>query len=705
MNRDRIIILCSILAACIGLAGARMASAPMQALRMELKLIDDGQVARSLPPGIAWRQAALGSFRGIVVNVLWIRATKLKDQGKFHEAMQLAQWITQLQPKFEQVWIFHAWNMAYNISVATKTAEERWMWVKQGIELLRDQAIPLNPDSARLHKELSWIFLHKIGQNTDEKHWFYKKELAAEWHELLGPPPNIQGAGRSAAFVKWFEPIAEMDRLFTDPTLPHLATMDAETAFLASDEKIDKEAQKLKAILRALDPEDRNPRLDIRMLLRVATVIDRIDSVGNQFVRTFSRPEYLYEITDNHVKLGNWLVNKANVKERTAIIAFARARALRQHYHMDPQWMLALMKGEWFVGPEEKALARPVPLDWRHPCSHTIYWASIGVKRGRGAVNVDDFDVLNTDRQVLHALRSLSREGRLVYDPLMDYYDGLPEAAFINAYDSAVIRAYQRIKYEEEQHGDRSDAPITFLAGHENFLIESVQWVYYTGDITLARDLQRRLRERYSGTDEKRKAKYSLPLEQFVLAEVTHSFDDGYIYNMEAARAVLSSMIRRYLEFAVKNNQQEMATRFRLQIKQLYDHYQKTETPADSVTQRARVSLRPLPEMYYAEFENYLLSQPYPYVSHKSRVWRSLPPDLDWMKYQALQKLGPALTAMAAGDSRMFPIPPGYEEFLKQQKNPVKPPAGPTNNPPPNAPPVPANPGVSPPPATPPKTN
>src|SRR5207253_542677 len=80
------------------------------------------------PPQVAVG-IAMGAFRGLFVNILWIRANQLKEDGRYHESMDLARAITQLQPRFPQVWVFHAWNMAYNISVATQTPDERWRWV------------------------------------------------------------------------------------------------------------------------------------------------------------------------------------------------------------------------------------------------------------------------------------------------------------------------------------------------------------------------------------------------------------------------------------------------------------------------------------------------------------------------------------------------------------------------------------------------
>ena len=93
------------------------------------------------PPALAFTTVALGGFRGLIANVLWIRAMKLQEDDKFFEMVQLSDWITKLQPHFNDVWIFQAWNMAYNVSVKLKDFEQRWRWVRRGIELLRDEGL------------------------------------------------------------------------------------------------------------------------------------------------------------------------------------------------------------------------------------------------------------------------------------------------------------------------------------------------------------------------------------------------------------------------------------------------------------------------------------------------------------------------------------------------------------------------------------
>ena len=148
-------------------------------------------IISNAPPVLAFTTVALGGFRGLIANALWIRTTELQEDGKYFEAVQLADWITKLQPHFTQVWANQAWNMAYNISVKFPNPEDRWLWVQRGIELLRDQGLQYNPGQALMYRELGWMFQHKMGANLDDAHWLYKTEWARMMQEVIpGGRPN-----------------------------------------------------------------------------------------------------------------------------------------------------------------------------------------------------------------------------------------------------------------------------------------------------------------------------------------------------------------------------------------------------------------------------------------------------------------------------------------------------------------------------------
>jgi hypothetical protein len=140
----------------------------------------------SAPPVLAFTTVALGGFRGLIANALWMRLNDLQLDDKYFEMVQLADWITKLQPNMTEVWQFQAWNMAYNISVRFKDYEDRWRWVKRGIDLLRDDGLRYNPGETMIYHDLSWLYQHKIGAYLDDAHMTYKLHWAQEMQSVLG---------------------------------------------------------------------------------------------------------------------------------------------------------------------------------------------------------------------------------------------------------------------------------------------------------------------------------------------------------------------------------------------------------------------------------------------------------------------------------------------------------------------------------------
>jgi len=160
----------------------------MNAIRVEYDLTDT-EIAENAPPIVAFTTVALGSFRGVVADMLWLYSGRMKDEGNYFEMYQLASWMVKLQPRFTGATAYLAWNMAYNISVTFPGFEERWRWVQRGIELIRDEALLYNPGDPELYKELGWIYQHKVGQEMDDANRFYKLKMAEEMTMILGGYP------------------------------------------------------------------------------------------------------------------------------------------------------------------------------------------------------------------------------------------------------------------------------------------------------------------------------------------------------------------------------------------------------------------------------------------------------------------------------------------------------------------------------------
>ena len=125
--------------------------------------------------------AAFGGIRSIVAEVVWFRADRLQDEGRYVELAQLASTLSYLEPHTPEVWSYAAWNLAYNISVMMPTHEDRWRWVNAAIVLLRDKGLVLNPTESELYRELAWLFELKLGTDLDAAASVYR----AKWREIV----------------------------------------------------------------------------------------------------------------------------------------------------------------------------------------------------------------------------------------------------------------------------------------------------------------------------------------------------------------------------------------------------------------------------------------------------------------------------------------------------------------------------------------
>ena len=119
--------------------------------------------------------AAFGGFRSLAGEIIWFRADRLQDEGRYVELAQLAHALTLSEPHTPEVWAYAAWNLAYNVSVMMPTPEDRWRWVDAALTLLRDDALRLNPDSAELYREVAWLFELKIGTDLDNAAPVYRR--------------------------------------------------------------------------------------------------------------------------------------------------------------------------------------------------------------------------------------------------------------------------------------------------------------------------------------------------------------------------------------------------------------------------------------------------------------------------------------------------------------------------------------------------
>ena len=159
--------------------------------------------------------AAVGGLRSVAAEVVWFRADRLQEEGRYVELAQLAETLAFLEPHTPEVWSYAAWNLAYNVSVMMPTAADRWRWVLAAIRLLRDSGLRLNPGSPELCRELAWMFELKIGTDLDAAAGHYRAEwkrivedvrARGVWEELGMDPKVMLRIEQATGFGDWTDP-------------------------------------------------------------------------------------------------------------------------------------------------------------------------------------------------------------------------------------------------------------------------------------------------------------------------------------------------------------------------------------------------------------------------------------------------------------------------------------------------------------------
>jgi len=720
-SRDRIII---VVMACVALAAAGLASVlmrgpapgpledagwqPANVQRANLQLTYNPEVTKNMPADMALLYASLGSFRGLAVNYLWMRATELKQQGKFYEAMELSRMITKLNPRFTEVWIFHSWNMAFNISVATHTERERWMWVKAGIELLRDQGIPANPKATGLYRQLAWTYLFKIGGFTDDMHWYYKRKLAEHWHELLGAPP----AGDPAQTLEWFKPISEMDRQFfrTDalPIEVHDRLGDLVVEYRETELEEPLES------LRYLTPEQFTRRIDeviAQVSERREDLIEQLKELkqrnADQVKRSLRDPDERFlekypeaaervqwlrgmdlelnselahrlgrlmiepvepEAPANpgaDAKLSDWLAERdteaARVRDEI-VLPYLRAKVIRRAEKMSASTMYELMTGEWLSTPESPGAVK-LPLDWRHPAAHGLYWSVRGVRAAQSRRHKTDRQynvLLNTDRQMLHALQALTHNGYVVFNPRTNYYEQLPDPTYIAAYHKARFGAGERIGGPYE----RASVIESFEAGHENYLVWATRLAYHWGTREQAERWYGKLGELF-GAKLGRTDKYAQPLSEFVFEDLKED-----ITSPDDARRIIGGLLRQAIMEGYINGRPDVASRRLDDARRLHAFYQSKQGRKTLQASKDRMTMPPFGDIVANVFETFMLLDPSRMpIEARRRVWREMGRDNPALQRRIWPRIherlyGQVRRAMPEGPppEKLFPPPDGVEE-------------------------------------------
>ncbi|NQZ56717.1 MAG: hypothetical protein HRT88_04505, partial [Lentisphaeraceae bacterium] len=495
----------------------------------------------------------LGSFRGFIANLLFLRSNRLQEERRYYEVHQLAKWIRNLQPRYTKAIAFMAWNMSYNISVTFDTPEERWVWVHKGIELYLD-ALGNHSGDPSLYWEYGWIFQHKMGMNLDDANRYYKQQWALQMVKLLGAPSKLVEIASSSGNSKLLHVkltglgFKEWTQLLDALKLPY---EDLCKEVLASEEhklperltKYLKKEEWQQEVVKFITQSEYK-RFDKETLAFYLEGFIDFEKILAQTPQSWSFKEFekrFREVGRVPRDLTDLLVFSPTDKEFLVDIIdyFMRDRWAHKVYKLDTQRMVAI----------NEDLGK---LDWRVPETHAIYWAKLGLEHEPGNIACT--------RMVNQALKDVVDRGKLLY------FSGETHTTIDWTYNIALVdRASETLEKTIASLDENSRT--TFESGYQNFLIDAVVALYVYGDKIKAKKYFKKLRDRYPENK-----KYRSKLEAFVVPELN---EDLSSMNEDQCRRIFEGFMRSSFRH-VLFREEELAKFWWIRARKLYKSYAKS---------------------------------------------------------------------------------------------------------------------------------
>jgi len=551
MPKGRLTSLGLILLSLVLLAAAASRIARINELRTDFGLESTNPLKdRQFAAGLRIPTIALFTFRSLAINYLWIRADNLKNEGQYFDALHLTRMICALQPNLASVWSYQAWNMAYNISVAMSNGPERWQWVKNGFELLRDQGLEYNPHSGELYHQLAWIFSHKIGGIADDYHRYYKERLAYDMMRLLGRGPTTNDQIRALARAP-----TDWDKLSSDEAVAGLLD-----AIRQADPKLDTDS-KLFAALLDIDfrPMDFPPEL-------------------HQVIRDYARTEAFRKLHQ-----------------------FIRAHELRNKWKLDPNQMIEI--NDRYGPTDYENEDTRFSLDWRLPFTHAIYWAHRGLKLAKRS---KDITTLNLQRIIYHSLQDMFHYGHLqvfTVAPPPAASRRQPGQEIVEAHEPPRVRVFLSqdlrmfpIAYRNTLDLIRSyesageNIPGGVVHGSINLARAGVVNLYLAGHIKMARKYYAELRRRQPENPD-----YQTSLEKFVENDFRRQVRD--LSPRDASGYIIAMLSESYARSAIGDDENAA-------IRQKYAEQIYAAFNAEFTESGDRLRLLPMPRMKWLAMQN-----------------------------------------------------------------------------------------------------
>ncbi len=139
--------------------------------------------------------ACLGGTRGIIADLLWMRAIRMQEEGRSYEIVALLDGILQMQPHFTSVWAYQGHVLVFDFGSALENPDpaESYRWIRRGLDVLEEGARK-NPTSCRLEFEMASAYQRKLSPfSVDKKTWLMH---VRSWEEELVRRAEKQGGAK-----------------------------------------------------------------------------------------------------------------------------------------------------------------------------------------------------------------------------------------------------------------------------------------------------------------------------------------------------------------------------------------------------------------------------------------------------------------------------------------------------------------------------
>ena len=283
----------------------------------------------------------------------------------------------------------------------------------------------------------------------------------------------------------------------------------------------------------------------------------------------------------------------------------AKAYQLRHVWKMDPAFMVELNRR---YGPVDfNDPNHVIPLDWRHPDTHAIYWAALGLRlaaqdQGRTLETAE----LNTDRIIIHSLQNLFRYGKLFFfnvEVRPTQPDGTPAQqptlvtdVFVRPDLRMFDRYHQAVLSVLDKYSSNGTREESLSNGHRNMLKNAILDFYQAGLVSQAQRIYKQLRDFYPLPE------FDMPLVEFCRARFVDELQGLGI--TDATEQIGSLLKEAYYLYSILSDDESFGREALAQ--QVYDYYQRQYGDEN------RLALPEMRWMRYAALIDFLQDPQYP---------------------------------------------------------------------------------------------